>query len=312
MDTPSGDWQDRILDACGLDRRRLPRLIESGEIGGALLPDLSARWGLPAGTPVVGGGGDNMCGGVGAGVISPGEGYISLGTSGVYFLANERFLPARDRGMHTHRHAVRGLYCQNAVVLSAAAALSWVARLIGEDDVGALVGRVEAANLPPAETPVFTPYLAGERTPHNRPELTAAFSGLTLSTTPLHLVQAVLEGVALAVLDCHEALQSTGAAIRRVSLIGGGSQSALWGRLIASAVGLPLALPASAAFGPALGAALLARAGVTGSMDIGHDAVDAWAMIDPCSATADLLARKRERYRRHLALSSDRAVGPDL
>ena len=61
-----------------------------------------------------------MCGGVGAGVVRPGQAFISLGTSGVYFLANDRFIPSRRGGMHTHRHALPGLYCQQGCVLSAA------------------------------------------------------------------------------------------------------------------------------------------------------------------------------------------------
>ena len=57
---------------------------------------------------MAGGGGDNMCAGVGVGAVQAGAAYISLGTSGVYFVANDRFVPARGGGMHTHRHAVPG------------------------------------------------------------------------------------------------------------------------------------------------------------------------------------------------------------
>ena len=85
----------------------MPTLIASHEIGGGLRP-LASRWGLKANTPIVGGAGDNMCGGVGAGVVQAGMASISLGSSGVYFLANDAFLPARGQGLRTHTPCHRG------------------------------------------------------------------------------------------------------------------------------------------------------------------------------------------------------------
>ena len=147
MDTVRGDWHDGILEACGLDRTLLPPLVDSAEIAGNLRADLAGRWHLPPGTPVVGGGGDNMCAGVGIGAVEAGAAYVSLGTSGVYFVANDTFRPAHGGGMHTHRHAVPRLYAQHAVVLSAAAALTWVAELVRAPDVTTLVAEVEAAGV---------------------------------------------------------------------------------------------------------------------------------------------------------------------
>lgn len=299
MDTKAGQWSAELLAACGVSQEQLPALIASHEIGGAVRDELAARWGLPHATPVVGGAGDNMCGGVGAGIVRSGAASISLGTSGVYFLANEHFQPARGQGMHTHRHAVDGLFAQNGCILSAGAALAWAAALVGAADIPALVAEVEAAALPIADTPVFTPYLSGERTPHDDPGIRAAFSGLRMGMGRLHLVQAVLEGVALALADCHHALLSTGAAIEEVSLVGGGARSALWSRLIASAIGLPLLKVETAAMGPALGAARLARLGIGGPL-IAAEAERASMPPDP--AMTDALAAKRAAYERHLGL----------
>jgi xylulokinase len=301
MDTQAGAWHDGLLDACGLDRARLPRLVESGEPAGVLRPALAQRWGLPAGVVVAGGAGDNMCGGVGAGIVRDGDAYISLGTSGVYFVANARFAPSRGQGLHTHRHAVPGLYCQQAVVLSAAGALTWILGTIGATDIDTTMRHVEAAGLSPDDTPVFTPYLAGERTPQDDPALTATFSRLTFNSSPVHLVQAVMEGVALALADCHDALLASGASVRRPLLTGGGARSALWARLIASALGVTLAVPRSATIGPALGAARLARAARGGPLIASRDtaAVD----VAPDPALAEALARKRALYRAHSALN---------
>jgi len=299
MDIRAGRWSAELLAASGVRQEQMPVLIASHEIGGTLRDELAARWCLPLRTPVVGGAGDNMCGGVGAGITRSGAASISLGTSGVYFLANEDFRPARGQGMHTHHHAVDGLFAQNGCILSAGAALAWVAALVGTSDIAALITEVEAAALPIAETPVFTPYLAGERTPHDDAGISAAFSGLRMGMGRLHLVQAVLEGVALALADCHRALLSTGAAIDEVSLVGGGAQSGLWSRLIASAIGLPLQRAEAAAVGPALGAARLARLGIGGPLIA---AGGANVQILPNPTMAEALAAKRAAYERHLAL----------
>jgi xylulokinase len=301
MDTVAGEWSLAILDNVGIDRGRLPRLAESAEVIGALAREHADRWGLQPWTPVIAGAGDNMCGGIGAGVIRPGQAFISLGTSGVYFLANDRFVPSRGSGMHTHRHALPGLYCQQGCILSAAGALAWIAGILGEEDVAGLIASVEAAGCVIATTPVFTPYLSGERTPHDDPHLTAAFSGLTLSTTRADLVHAVLEGVALAFADCHRALTSTGAMIDELLLIGGGARSRLWARLIASAIDLPLIVPSNATVGPALGAARLARLAL--GLPLLADGSDAAAeTVTPSEAMAEALAEKRARYESHRAI----------
>jgi xylulokinase len=304
MDTRAGEWDDGVLAVCGIRRDQVPRIVASDAIAGVLRADLAARWRLPSRVPVVGGAGDNMCGGVGAGVVDPGAAYIGLGTSGIYFAVNDRFLPAFDRGMHTHRHAVAQRFCQHGVVLSAAAALSWIAGVVGNGDVPALMAEVEA--LPPSigMTPVFTPYLAGERTPHDDAALAATFSGLTLSTSRVHFVHAVLEGVALALADCHDAIGSTGLAIRDIRLIGGGARSHRWAELLASAIGRPLAVPPEAAVGPALGAARLARAALGGPLIAERCRVAAPPIVAPRADLAEPLARKRETYRQHLRLGS--------
>jgi xylulokinase len=236
---------------------------------------------------------------VGVGAVAAGDAYIGLGTSGVYFVVNDAFVPAKSGGMHTHRHAVPNLYCQNAVVLSAGAALAWVAELL-RSDVDTLMAEVESSPLSPAVTPVFTPYLSGERTPHDDPSLTATFSGLSHTVGPAALVQSVLEGVALAIADGHDALLGSGARIADVTLTGGGARSGLWARLIAAAIGLPLNVQSDAQSGPALGAARLARQGTGGPLIAARGTTETVAVDE---TLREQLMAKRVLFRKHLALS---------
>ncbi len=266
MQTIEGRWSDHIASACGISVGVLPRLVESNAVSALLRPQVAARWGFRDGTPVAGGAGDNMCGGIGAGVIARGDAFISLGTSGVYFVANDRFVPALARGMHTHRHAVDALYCQQAVVLAAGGALTWLAKLLGVESVERFVTDIESTPMMPRDVPLFTPYLGGERTPYDDPLATATMSGMRFTTTPLHLGRAVLDGVALALADCHDALAADDAPVDRIRLIGGGARSLLWAEIIATVLNRSLEIPADGAVGPALGAARLARQSVGGAL----------------------------------------------
>jgi xylulokinase len=296
METVDGRWSGEIAGACGISTDVLPRLVASDAVSASLRPELAARWGFSGDLPVAGGAGDNMCGGVGAGVVARGDAFISLGTSGVYFAANDRFVPALSGGMHTHRHAMAGLYCQQGVVLSAAGALSWLAGLLGVPSIEQFVHEIETAALAPCDVPLFTPYLGGERTPYDDPLATATLSGLRYTTTPLHLGRGVLDGVALALADCHDALLGAGAPIERIRLIGGGARSRLWAEIVATVLDRPLELPAEGAVGPALGAARLARKALGGPL-LGAPQATKQA-ISPRPEWRHDYARKREAFRR--------------
>jgi len=254
-------WSDAMLEACGLARRHMPALYEGPEVTGRLRPELAERWAC-ARVPVVAGGGDNAAGAVGVGVVEAGQAFLSLGTSGVYFVATERFRPAPERGAHAFCHALPGRWHQMAVLLSAAVCLTWIARATGAADEGALLAEIEARGRP-CDRLLFLPYLSGERTPHNDPEATGAFVGLDLESDRADLGRAVLEGVAFAFADAEQVLRDAGARIDRVAVIGGAARSALWRRILASVLRRPLVVPRGGEVGPALGAARLARLGGT-------------------------------------------------
>ena len=94
LDVGARRWSGEVLAACGLTRDQMPRLVEGNEVSGQLLPALAERWGLRAGLPVAGGGGDNAASAVGIGPVRPNQGFVSLGTSGVIF-SRRRPLPPR-------------------------------------------------------------------------------------------------------------------------------------------------------------------------------------------------------------------------
>ena len=256
LDTGARDWSDDMLSACGLSRDHMPRLVEGSGIAGTLLPSVAEQCGMNV-VPVAGGGGDNAAGAIGAGVVAPGSAFISLGTSGVMFAASEAYTPNPDEGVHTFCHALPNLWHQMSVMLSAASCIDWAVRLTGEPDAGALLAKAEAAHDPHRDL-LFLPYLSGERTPHNNPHARGVLMGLDHDADAGALGQAVAEGVALAFRDGLRVLDNS-ASIDVLEVIGGGSRSAYWGKLLASALERPLSYREYADVGPAFGAARLAQ-----------------------------------------------------
>ncbi len=297
LDVDGRTWSPALLAACGLDETATPRLVEGCAASGRLREGLAARWGMASAPVVAGGAGDNAASACGVGAVRPGEGFVSLGTSGVLFLATAGFAPNPGGGVHAFCHAGPGLWHQMGVILSAADSLSWLARALGRppEAVAAM-----AAQADPATTPLFLPYLSGERTPHADAGLRGAFVGLDHAAGPEALARATMEGVAFAFADCAEALAGAGGARPSGPLhaVGGGSRSDLWLRMIVDATGLALARPAGAEAGAALGAARLGLCAASGeALSSVCSPAPAADVIEPgpgAGLAAERLARWRE------------------
>jgi xylulokinase len=294
LDVARRCWSETMLASTGLQTRHMPTLYEGCDVTGQLRAELAEAWGMQR-IPVVGGGGDNAAGAIGAGVVRAGDAFLSLGTSGVLFLANDGYRPNPAGGVHTFCHAVPDRWHQMSVILSAASCVEWAARLCGLANAEAVFALAESAN-EPAPTEIFLPYLSGERTPHNDPNARGVLFGLTHETSRESLAQAVLEGVAFAFRDGLDALLATGAAIESIAVIGGGARSRYWGRILSAVLRRPLTYRDSGSVGPAYGAARLARMGVEGA-----------ALEDICTAPPILHItepdeRLADRYARRIGL----------
>ncbi len=233
-------WSEEVCAALEVPGEWLPSAYESTEIGGA---------------------GDQAAGALGVGIVEPGSVSVVLGTSGVVFAALPGYAPDPEARVHVFCHAVPGTWHAMGVMLSAAGSFSWLRRVLGG---GYAELDEEAAGWDAGtEGLLFAPYLQGERTPHADPSVRGAFTGLSLRHDRGALARAALEGVAYGLRDSLELLRQLGVepAVGRVS--GGGARSALWLRIVASVLDLPLERTECDA-GAAFGAALLAgiRAGV--------------------------------------------------
>ncbi|UWR89904.1 xylulokinase [Phaeobacter inhibens] len=262
LDVGARDWSEQLLQAGHMRRDQMPDLVEGSAAAGTLRPELAVRWGFGTDVTVAGGAGDNAAAACGTGVMAPGQGFVSLGTSGVVLTARDGFRPDPATAVHTFCHAIPDRWYQMGVMLSATDCMNWLGRITGQSPADLTAGLGE--ELQPPGPVTFMPYLSGERTPHNSASLRGGFQGLSIATTAEDLARAVMEGVCYGLRDCLEALRKTGAEIDSCLVIGGGSKSAYWVKLLATILDLPLQLPKDGEFGAALGAARLARLAVTG------------------------------------------------
>jgi len=292
LDVGQRDWSDRLLDAGAMSKDQMPRLVEGSAPAGLLRRELCDRWGLGKGIVVCGGAGDNAAAACGIGALKEGDGFVSLGTSGVVLVARDRFSPAPETAVHTFCHAVPDQWYQMGVMLSATDCLNWLSRITetSPKDLTAALG----TSLQAPSDVRFLPYLSGERTPHNDAQIRGGFSGLSTSTGRDDLTRAVLEGVSFGLRDSLEALKSTGAQVDSLTAIGGGSVSEYWLSLLATILGIPLNIPKGREFGAALGAARLAKIAVTNATpsDVIH-APETGAIVRP---NLDHLAAFEDAY----------------
>ncbi len=263
-------WSDVIMKRLDLPMEILPELVGSADIVGSITKSVADLTGLAAGTPVVGGGADNACGAVGAGIVETDKAMISLGTSGVMlaYLDKPR-LPAGGT-IHMFNHAVKDKFYMMGVILSAGLSYRWfrdnfgqiesLAALQAQGDPYTLLTDAAAVSKPGCEGLIFLPYIAGERTPHGDGNARGVFFGLNAGHNRQDVIRSILEGVGFAFRDSLTLLQQAGWSGNSIRCIGGGAKSLLWRQIIASILGVELQTLNNDE-GPGLGAALLAGVG---------------------------------------------------
>jgi xylulokinase len=300
LDVARRCWSREMLDAADIDSSVLPAVFESPAICARVSRAAADLTGIPAGTPIVAGAGDQAAGAIGLGITRPGAVSVTIGTSGVVFAATDR--PATDPAgrLHTFCHAIPDRWHVMGVTQAAGLSLRWFRDLLA---AGVSYDQLttEAAGVPPgADGLLWAPYLMGERTPHCDPNARAALVGLSASHGRGHIVRAILEGVAFSLRDTFSIFAEMGVPVGSVRLGGGGSRSALWRQIQADVFGHPVDT-ATADEGAAHGAAILAEVGIQRwpTVDAACDAlVRGGAMTMPRPEVVTLMHDRYDAYRR--------------
>ncbi|NND91526.1 MAG: xylulokinase [Granulosicoccus sp.] len=288
-------WSDPLLQATGLSQAQMPRLVEGCDVSGHLRQALANRFGMRGKVVVAGGAGDNAASACGMGTVAAGDAFLSLGTSGVLFAANDAYQPNAESAVHAFCHALPDTWHQMGVILAATDALNWLAQAT-QSTPQALSEPLDAHGAEPTDV-IFLPYLGGERTPINDADARGVLMGLKHSTDAREMTRAVMQGVAFAFKDCQLALQSAGTSLSRAAAIGGGARSDYWLRIIANTLDIALDVPADGDFGASLGAARLGMIAAENADPLSictPPAID--HTIEPDGSSASFLA-EYERYK---------------
>jgi xylulokinase len=299
LDVASGRWDPSLCAAAGWDPIRLPPVVASWAEAGRLRPDLLARWGMGGPVSVAAGAGDNMGSTLGAGGARPGDAVLTIGTSGVACVVDDRFHPGPERAILTSAHVVPDVFLSMGVVMSATASLDWVAQMTGRmvQDLDAEAS-VFVAGHGPGAAPLFLPCLTGIRTPLNRPDLTGRITGLHPGVTPAMLAYATMEGVAFQFADCIAAQAEVGVRPERFTVVGGGTRSKLWLRLLATALDQPVGLIEGADMAGPRGVARLAAVAAGAPVSTLSEPVRRTESVMPDTGLAGALAMRRDGLQR--------------
>jgi xylulokinase len=299
FDVVTRSWSRDMMERLGLDQDILPGVSESSEVTGQVTAAVAAELGIPEGTPVVGGAGDQAASAVGNGIVETGIASCTLGTSGVVFAHLDK--PNHDRlgRVHTFCHAVSGAWHVMGVTQGAGLSLQWFRNQLARgEEYDALTG--EAATTPPLSHGLYwLPYLMGERTPHLDSSARGGWIGITARHTRADLIRAVLEGVSYSQKDCLEILHGMGVGVELVRASGGGGRSPFWRQMLADVFGVRVATLATQE-GSAYGAGLLAMVG-TGEYasvpEICRAVIRQVETVDPRPHEQALYTRGYEVYR---------------
>jgi xylulokinase len=313
LDVIHGQWSTETMEILGLDPLLFPPIIGAADIAGTITPAVAEATGLPVGLPIAGGGADNACAAVGAGIGAPGQALVSIGTSGVVLAFSAT--PQVDRSgpvprAHTFNHAVPSAWYLMGVTQGAGLSLRWVRDQLGAEermemqasgrDIYDILAD-EAGTIPAgSEGLIFLPYLQGERTPILDSQARGGWIGLTARHTRAHMIRAVLEGVAYSLRDCLEVIRASGVTIDQIRVTGGGARSPVWRQILADVFAQPLA-PLVVEEGPSLGAALLAgvAAGVYPSVpDACAQIVRTITPVEPNPEASEIYKRGYGLYQR--------------
>lgn len=259
LDVKNKVWSSEMLENCGISEQLLPKLFESFEVVGTLLPEVAETLGLSKETVVVAGAGDNAAAAVGTGAVLNGSCNISLGTSGTVFISSDKFAEGVNPAIHNFCHA-SGKWHLMACILSAASCNKWFCEdILRSTDYEAEQKGITDDKLGNNDL-FFLPYLMGERSPINDTDARGTFIGLRMDTKRADMVQAVLEGVAFAIRDSIEIARAQGVEIEKSTICGGGAKSVLWQKILCNVLNMKLSTVQTEQ-GPAYGGAMLAMVG---------------------------------------------------
>jgi len=271
FDLENLQWSDKIIESSGIDAAKLPELKPSTFVAGNVTEEAAKAMGLTTFTKVVIGAGDGVTANIGAGSISEGKTYCSLGTSAWITTTTKKPIFDPEMRIVTWAHAIPGYYAPNGTMQYAGGAFNWMKETIctSEEAAGKLVGKsiYDMINDQIAEAPagsnglLFLPYLLGERAPRWDSSSKGTYLGITSETTREEMLRSVVEGVTFNLAIILDVLQQH-INIEEMIVIGGGAKSEIWRQIMADVFGVSIEVPVLLDEAGSMGAAIIGGVGI--------------------------------------------------
>lgn len=293
LDVENRCWSQEMLKICHIKKEQLPTLYESYEVVGNLKPEIAEKLEFSSEVKIIAGAGDNAAAAVGTATVGDGNCNISLGTSGTIFISSNQFGVDPHHALHAFAHADGHYHLMGCMLSAASCNKWWNENILKTNNYQEEQQKITKLG----DNKVFyLPYLMGERSPHNDPDVRALFIGMSMDTTREEMTQAVLEGVAFGLRDSLEIAKSLGIKVERTKICGGGAKSPLWKKIIANVMNLKVDVIESEE-GPALGGAILAAVGCGAYKSVETAANQIVKVTDTVEPDWELVEKYEKRYR---------------
>ena len=296
LDVEHKCWSKEMMDICGLREEQLPKLHESWEAVGTLKPEAASELGLSEDVKIIAGAGDNAAAAVGTATVGGGACNISLGTSGTLFISSRKFGVDENNALHLFAHADGNYHLMGCMLSAASCNKWWMDEILRTKDYSGEQKDIQVKELGKNHV-FFLPYLMGERSPHNDPNVRGTFIGMSMDTTREDMTQAVLEGVVFGLRDSFEVAKSLGIHIERTKICGGGAKSPLWRQMVADILNIKVDIPESEE-GPAMGGAMLAAVACGEYASVEEAAAKIVKVVDTVEPIPENAARYEEQYQK--------------
>ena len=237
FDCNKGAWDSELCALAHVNEKMLPPIVVPTDVVGSVTKNAAEKTGLNEGTPVICGTTDTVMEVFASGAVNKGQMTLKLATAGRICVVTDK--PYPDVNLINYSHIIDGLFYPGTATKSCAASYRWYRDTFGGNynELDDMAQTVEIGS----EGLLFHPYLNGELTPYANPKLCGDFTGIRASHTKAHFTRAVLEGVAMSMLDCKIALEDLNIEHNSfAAIIGGGGKSPLWRQMIADALGITL------------------------------------------------------------------------
>ncbi len=290
-------WSKEMLDICGISEEQMPKVYESYEPVGKLLPAMAAELGLPESVIVCAGAGDNAAAAVGTGTVGNGACNISVGTSGTVFISADSFSENKNNAVHLFAHADGHWHLMGCMLSAASCNKWWMEDILATKDFSVEQEKISPEKLGKNRV-FFLPYLMGERSPINDTNARGTFIGMSMDSTREDMTQAVLEGVAFGIRDSLEVARGLGIDIKKSRICGGGAKSPLWKKIFANVCNLEIE-SITAEEGPGFGGAMLAMVACGEYADVRTVADKFVKVKDTTMPDPELVALYEDRYAKY-------------